>query len=51
MADVTRSNVDDWVEMIGRLHDNVAIDPGYEREAARAAAVTKFAWSGEDSGP
>ena len=38
MADITRKTVDEWVEMIARLHDTVATDPGDEREAAQATA-------------
>jgi hypothetical protein len=43
MADITRKTVDESVEMIARLHDTVATDPGDEREAAPAAANL---WSG-----
>jgi hypothetical protein len=43
MAEITRADVDEWVEMIARLHDNTATDPGDEREAERAAAML---WSG-----
>jgi hypothetical protein len=43
MADITRKTVDEWVELIAQLHNNVATDPGDEREAARAAANL---WSG-----
>ncbi|WP_018784348.1 hypothetical protein [Micromonospora sp. CNB394] len=43
MAEVTRKDVDEWVEMIARLHDNTATDLGDEREAERAVAML---WSG-----
>jgi hypothetical protein len=43
MADITRKTVDESVEMIARLHDTVATNPGDEREAAQAAASL---WSG-----
>jgi hypothetical protein len=42
MADIARKTVDEWVELIARLHNTVATDPGDEREAAQAANL----WSG-----